>query len=313
MIILAGIAMLLCPGFAAASPPEIGLDFPRTAGTVGDPFPMTLTASGTDSGLGEPQPLPDRIGPFHVLDGSWRKDSTAEGGDAWVWSGRLAAYETGELELPSFTVRFPQADEFLELTTEPKQVSIASVLGGSDEGEELADLKRPSSVEPDYRALFLAVIILVGLMAVAGAVWWIQRRFAGKLAAVSQPKDPFHRMPPHEWAYQALQELLRTGQADPERAGPFFQEISRILKLYLGGRFRVELMECTTSEIPPALHQAGAAEGSILKTEQILLRCDMVKFAGHRPESVAFRSAVEEAYALVDETRPAPAAGQGAT
>ncbi len=306
-LVLTAIALLLLCSQAAAGTPELVVEFPRTAGTVGDRFPMTINATGADSGNWESIPLQEQIGPFHVLDGAWRKLDHPDGDDAWVWSGNLAAYEPGDLELPAFAVRFRLADEVLEATTEPFAVTIESVLAEEGQDAELADLKGPAAVNPDYGALFLALAVLAGLFGAAGSVWWIQRRLAGKLAAVPQPADPFQRMPPHEWAYQALQDLLRSGRADPEHAGPFFQEIARILKLYLGGRFRIELLECTTSEVAPLLGQAGAGEDPIRKAERILLGCDMVKFAGHRPDPAAFRTTVEEAYALGFSDAPVPA------
>ena len=304
------VAMLLLCGPAMADPPELTLEFPQTAGTVGDRFPITVRVTGAGAGSWEPLPLPDSIGPFEVLDGDWELSDNPEGDASWAWSGGLAAYEPGEIELPAFTVRFRLADDTIEATTQALEVTIESVLGAGDDPGELADLKAPASVDPDYGALVIALSVLAGLLAVAGVVRWIQHRFAGRLAAVPQPADPFKRMPPHEWAYQALQELLRSGNADPDHAGPFFEEIARILKLYLGGRFRIELMECTTSEIGPLLGQAGADANAIGKGERILLGCDLVKFADRRPQPAEFRSTVEEAYALVDATRPAEAQGR---
>jgi hypothetical protein len=273
---LAGIAIVLISGIVAAGSPEVVVEFPRTAGTVGDRFPMILSVSGTDSAGWEPLPLQTPIGPFYVLDGTWRHVVSDEADEAWVWNGDVAAYEPGELELPAVTVRFKLNDELLEATTEPITVTIESVLGEDDEGGELADLKGPVTVDPEYGALFLALSLLAGILALSAALWWLQRRLAGRLSAVPQPADPFQRMAPHEWAYQALQELLGNDQADPEHAGPFFEEIARILKLYLGGRFRIELMECTTAEMEPLLQQTGAGEKSCRQAERILSRCDMV-------------------------------------
>jgi hypothetical protein len=302
--ILSAVLLVVLCGPAVAAAPDLEVSFPQRAGTVGDRFPISLHASGQGSGDWEPLEIPDRIGPFHVLDGSWRQEPTEDGDVVWVWSGGLAAYEPGELELPAISVRFRSAGEVLESSTEPIAVTIESVLGAGDDDGELSDLKDPAAVEPDYTALMLALSILAVLLLAAAVVWWVQRRYAGRLAAVPQPADPFKRMTPHEWAYQALQELLRDSLADPEHAGPFFEEIARILKLYLGGRFRIDLMESTTSEIGPLLSQAGAAADPITRSGKIFGICDMVKFAGHLPRPADFRSTVEEAYALVDATRP---------
>ena len=50
----------------------------------------------------------------------------------------------------------------------------------------------------------------------------------------------------------------------------FYSELSRILKRYLSGRFRVPLMEETTEEVPPRLVEAGAPEGAIEATVDVI-------------------------------------------
>jgi hypothetical protein len=288
---------------------EVGIDLAPQEGTVGDQLMLTLTVVPPDGYEAAPADLPEEIGPFQVIDGSWRQ-GPEEGDLHWTWTGTIAAYETGDLELPEIQVVIPGDSTETTVTgsSSPLQVSIQSVLDASQEsaGEpSIADLKPPASIAPDYTVVIIALAFLAALLVVALVIRFLQKRYGHRLAAAAQPVDPFNRMLPHEWAYQALQALLEGGNAVPEKSGPFFEEVARILKLYFSGRFRVELMETVTCDVPDALRQTGV-EGSVLETlERILLRCDLVKFADVHPAADEFRQVVEDSYALVDATKPA--------
>jgi hypothetical protein len=89
------------------------------------------------------------------------------------------------------------------------------------------------------------------------------------------------------------------------RVDAFHAELSRIVKRYLEGRYRVDLLERTTSEVAAALVEGDVPRDRIDETSALLMTCDEVKFAGVRPRAEACRARVEEAYRLVDATRPA--------
>ena len=90
----------------------------------------------------------------------------------------------------------------------------------------------------------------------------------------------------------------------------FYEELSRILKRYLGGRFRIDLMESTTSEIHGLLSQTGIESDAARETENLLINCDQVKFAKSCPDAASCKQAVEQVYRIVDTTRPADAGGE---
>jgi hypothetical protein len=111
-------------------------------------------------------------------------------------------------------------------------------------------------------------------------------------------------MPPHEWVYEELRQLLQRRIPEQGQVDLFYSELSRILKRYLGGRYRLDLMEHTTDEIAPLLEQVGAHERALAGVARVLGECDRVKFAKERPEAEAWRRAVEAVYEIVDETKP---------
>lgn len=280
--------------------------------TVGDPIQAILTVDLPAGSRLDPPDLRASLGGWTVSSARWTGPDPAPGGLRWTWNATLTAFETGVLEVPSMEIPFFGSGEARTLRTEPRTITIRSVLSPAErEAEEagkqpeIGDLKSEVSVPADFGPLKKALAVVVGLLAVSALAWWLQRRYASRLAAVPAPTDPFRRLPPHVWAYQELQRLLEQRLPESGKVDRFFSELSRILKLYLGGRYRVDLMEHTTEELVPLLGQAGAPSSPLLACRGLLERCDLVKFARLLPPLEACRDAVEEAYRIVDVTKPA--------
>jgi hypothetical protein len=118
------------------------------------------------------------------------------------------------------------------------------------------------------------------------------------------PTDPFHRVAPHVWVYGELQKLIERRLPEEGRVEEFYAELSRILKRYLSGRYRVELLEQTTEELPAALRQAGAPVSSIQDAEDVLREADLVKFARETPGASQWKAGIDRVYRIVDRTKP---------
>jgi hypothetical protein len=283
--------------------PRAVLEVSPREGTVGDLLEVTLEIV-TPTGFVVERPELGPVGSFTFRARSW--EGPLESGEElrWVWKGTVAAFETGELELPGAVVHLTGPEGAGTVRSEPVGLEIRSVIAEGEAEAELADLKGPASIPPDYGALRQAAVVLAILVGISVLAWWLHRRWAHRLAAVPAPDDPFHRMPPHEWVYKELQHLLERRLAEQGETDAFFSELSRILKTYLGGRYRVDLMERTTAEVSDDLRGAGAVREAIPPTRALLERADRVKFARERPDPTECREAVEAVYGIVDATRP---------
>ena len=272
--------------------------------TIGDPVSVRLLIETADDPLPIRQQLGPELGPFTVLDEQWSEQTADTGRRIWLWSATIAAYETGEQEFPALFVAAESADA-PGWETEPFTIDVVSVLEdvGSEAGEvEIADLKGPASVAANLLPLVLAGVVLVVLLAVAALLWWLNRRYAARLAAVPAVEDPFARIPPHEWAFAQLRKLLdEQGRSSSDR---FYERLAWILKRYLGGRYRVDLLELTTDEVRPALEQAGSPSTALARITPVLGGCDAVKFAKYRPSEVERKEIVERVYGIIDQTKP---------
>jgi len=304
------LAAISFPASIAGATARATLDVEPLEATVGDRLAVVLGVELPADAVLELPTLGPRLGPFTVFEGAWEGPIVVEGEEVvrYRWTGALGAFETGELEVPAIHLRVEGSGETEPLSTDPVRVDIVSVLEDEElsaaEAAELADIKPPVSIAADYGPLRAALIVFGVLLGVAAVLWWLQRRYASKLAAVAAPEDPFHRMPPHEWVYNELKGLLERRIAEQGQIDLFYGDLGWILKRYLSGRYRIDLMEHTTEEVGPLLEQAGAPEAALEAIDRALGACDRVKFARERPGPPAWREAVEAVYDIVDETKP---------
>ena len=268
--------------------------------SIGDAVAVSLVVDLPDDAE-PPEPLVGTWGDFELLSGAWSEveTETTQGCRSFRWEGRVSVYRTGQAELPSRRLA-------PDVRTEARTVNVRSLVGekeASGEAVELEDLKGQLSLVGDYRALWIALGAIGLLLVGALLAWWLQRRYGNRQAP--PPPDPFEHVPPHQWVYAELQKLLEERLPEQGLIDEFHSRVSAILKRYLGGRYRVDLMERTTEELPRRLRQAGAPDAAVRDARSVLERCDVVKFAAERPGADACKSIVEEIYRIVDTTKPA--------
>lgn len=301
--IAALLAVVAGPGVAA----ELVVQPSET--TVGARIQARLTFDVPPGAAFDPPQIGPDLGPFQVFDGRWLAPEDGTPGP-WTWEGQLAAFETGDLTVPSIKLRLVRDGEPEVVETSEVEVRIVTVL--SDDAD-LAGLKDTASLVADHGPLLLGLGSALVLLALAGVAWWIHRRYARRFEAVAVPEDVFRRLPPHEWVYDELKRLLEARLLEQRQFERFYEELARIMKQYAGGRFRVDLMERTSEEVPSALRQAGAAENAVLSVSSLLREADAIKFAASVPDPARCRAAVERAYGIVDATRPREATSPDAT
>ncbi|HZN55243.1 MAG TPA: hypothetical protein VFB67_07965 [Candidatus Polarisedimenticolaceae bacterium] len=295
---------LLAAGRAADAATATLALAPLKAG-LGDPLAARLTVSLEPGESVDTAPLPVAWGPAQVLSGAWEP---AAPGQPRVWSGTVAVYQLGETTVPPVSVPILKGAERAEAATTAVTVTIeGTVPAGATPPPEIADLKPPASIPPDFGAVRAAAAAFLGLVVLALAAWLLWRRYAARLAAVATPADPFRKLPPHVWVYEELERLLARRLAEEGKVGQFYDELTHIVKQYLEGRYRVDLLERTTSEVPAALKSAGASSDAGALARALLESGDRVKFARLEAQAADCRAAVEEAYRLVDMTKPVEA------
>lgn len=318
LLAVLGGGVALAQGVPEVAEPDrrIRLEVGQVEAAVGDRIETTLVLQLGPAETFLPPEIGPQWGPFEVLDGEWSESAPDGRARTWIWKGGLAVYRVGTFTIPEKKIEFGVDPDRGSLRTEPMEIVIESVLEATEtepdspEAPALSDLKGQVSIPADFHALVWAGSILLLLLAASGAIWWLHRRYAAGLAAVETPTGLFDRIPPHQWVYAELQQLLERRLPEQGEIDVFYAELSRIVRRYLGGRYRVELMERTTAEIPDRLLQAGAPREILGAVQGVMEQCDAVKFAAVRPGSDAWKSVVEEIYRIVDTTKPQTAASE---
>ena len=117
-----------------------------------------------------------------------------------------------------------------------------------------------------------------------------------------------HRPPPppvqpHERAFTRLAKLAASDLLENGAFAAYYTELSETLREYLGGRFRFDSMDLTTTELVQRLKRVRM-QGMILEEVVVLLGdFDLVKFAKAEPAPETARDALRQVERLVTKTR----------
>lgn len=150
----------------------------------------------------------------------------------------------------------------------------------------------------DYGLWILAVIIV---LAIGGFVFYMMKKKKNPFAAPA-PKP----VPPYEKAIDELSRLRAEKLCEQGKEKEFYTRLTDILRIYLNGRFGINAMEMTSTQIRRVLEANEETRLSKENMERVLETADFVKFAKVRPlpdDNVrAFNSAMQ----FVEDTKPRP-------
>jgi hypothetical protein len=167
-----------------------------------------------------------------------------------------------------------------QLTLQTEAITVEVTAAVPQQAPSLAQLRGPADPVPlpqppllnTYRWLALAAC---GLIAGAGALWWLRRR---RQVAQAGPV-----LTPSELAYLELQHLL-DNEAAREDAKLFYVELTAIVRRYIERTTAIHAPEQTTQEFLHEISRRGdfpVAEAQRLKN--FLEAADLVKFAALEP------------------------------
>jgi len=305
-VVLVGVCLLLAPSSAGAQS-RLRTDVDTTVVTVGDRITMTVSVDHDASAQAR---LPDSLalGSFEVLAARALPLATTDNRTTSAWTLTLAAFELGELEIPSFPVEVVAADGSLEsLETDPYDVRVVSV--GVDESGEIRDIRGPLGIP--ISSLVILLWVLVPLL-LAALLWVVVRRLRPGGADVSRAAlGPLPR-PPSEVALEALAALEASPLLERGQVKEYHIAASDILRTYVEARFRIEALEMTTREVLEDLSAVGADASFRVGLRNFLEACDLVKFAKARPDADRSRAVLDLGRRIIVESQPVATATAGA-
>lgn len=297
MAALAVVALVAgSPGCGAPRPPAEGVEWTASCSAdsagVGDPFRIELRglwpAARGEAALAW-SPSPDTL-----LVAA--RDSSGVRAPAG-WNGRayrltLLASRPGVLKLPPIALVGAQGE-----TLALAQVGLLRV-GSRVGGEAQADL-RPLAPFASLRGFpWLAAGAAALLLAGAIAAWLLLRR--RRLRALLAPEAP--PVPPMEEFRLGMEALVGRRRLERGEFRDFVQELSWVLRRYLGRRWERPALEATRPEIVgwlPATRLCVRDQGRLASW---LEETDRIKFAGEIPLSRRAEELLEEAREIAGRT-----------
>lgn len=262
--------------------------------TVADRLQFTIEARTPESAEVELPDPGEQIGEFTVV-----RYENAEprliGEDrlltarTWLLDPPLA----GEYEIPSFEIRLGDGRT---LETQAIPISVVSVIPETEEAPELRDIAPPVAM-PGFSP-WVYFLMGVGAAAIAAGAYLLLRRRRRRAEMAAAPE------PPHQVALRELRRLLDENLIEKGEAKLFYLRLSNILRRYVEDRFGIRAPEQTTEEFLSNLRREYVfADLQKELLEEVLIHCDMVKFAEHQPSREEVDGAVNSCAQFIAETR----------
>jgi hypothetical protein len=306
-----GLAPALLLGFTVAAGPakvagqrlpaqesSIRAEVDTTVLTVGDRVTLTIYVDHpAESRVAWPDSLD--LTPFEVLDARVEAPAGVEDRVSSSLVLTLAAFETGELEIPGIPVEVVGPGwERTTLQTSRFAIWVRSV--GLDEGGDIREIKGPLSIP---RSLLGILLWVLGAVGAVGLGWLLFRRIGrgGGPESVVPTSPP---RPPHEVALEALARLEASPLLERGEVKEYHIRASEIMRVYVEGRFRVPAREMTTLDLTREMERVQVDPVLLEEFRRYLHRCDMVKFAKDRPGMEAAGALLALGRRLVEATVP---------
>lgn len=145
------------------------------------------------------------------------------------------------------------------------------------------------------------VILALALIAAGLCLWLVYRKNGTLIVRHVKPVDPY------ELAMTELARLRERKLAETGQEKEYYTSLVDILRTYLDGRFGINAMEMSSTQILASLRENPDTRGNHTCIKQILELADFVKFAKVRPMPDDNIKTYNNVVQFVEETKPAPA------
>jgi len=145
--------------------------------------------------------------------------------------------------------------------------------------------------------------IILALLLIAGAIFAYIKWF--KKGGIKLPLMPLKKpIPPYELAIKRLNELHEEHLCERGAEKIYYTRLTDILRNYLQGRFGINAMEMTSTQIMQAIESAEIAPGLYPQIDMTLRTADFVKFAKVKPTPTENDKTFKAVVSFVEQTRP---------
>jgi hypothetical protein len=206
-----------------------------------------------------------------------------------------------ELTLPPIPIAVTRASgEYLTLCTTPHTIVIDEPIANEPEAAPQGNPPPRPQREVWTLARDLTYGGLIGALAAALIalliLWWRRRP--------KPPIPPPPPRPPWEVALEALQDLRRAQLVAEGKRAEHVDQVSDVVRVYLGARFGFDGIESTTDEVLQALRRIQPPLLVFDDVRRLLQDSDLVKFARWSPTDEDCEQVLDTAERIVRATMP---------
>ncbi|MBO4977712.1 MAG: hypothetical protein J6C67_03225 [Muribaculaceae bacterium] len=294
---------------AAAQSPRITVEMDSNIMTMGSQTALKVTvdlpSDMTPRLVGFPEIAPDgpgyvQFGPAQIVAAD---TSHIMAGDRRhiVCNYVLQAFDPGLYTLPRFGVVRSDGDTLFS-DPEPLKVNAVEVDTVAMQLKPMAPIASAGMKWHDYIPMWLLWLLLVSVVLAAGIFCIFKFRKREEFIKLEHIKP----VPPFELAMQRLDALRSERLAQSGHEKEFYTRLTDILRQYLQGRFGINAMEMTTTQIVKALRADTFTRRPADLIDEVLRIADFVKFAKERPLADDNERALRRAVDFVADTKPVP-------
>jgi hypothetical protein len=214
---------------------------------------------------------------------------------------RLEPFLSGNYQLPAFTFVFYKSDgsedQKHELTTEPVDIEVTSLLGEDRAKLVIDDIEDVVELPGETSFLWIWLIIVIAVVAAVIAIrLYLRRKRVAELVKIYKSA--------HEIAYDRLRILVKDDPVKAGRIKEFYERISDILRHYIEHRFELKAPERTTEEFLFELQYTDVLSGTDKDNlKEFLTHCDLVKFAKHSPTTQQIQRTFDLVKDFIEKTK----------
>ncbi|MCX6640988.1 MAG: hypothetical protein NTW14_11010 [bacterium] len=312
------LSILIFISFSSASPAAASITaslqgLPDST-KFGDPLKLQITVTSPPDGK---ILLPDwtkALEPFELLSPpDTSQQQIVNGQRQWNLKLNAVCYQAGAQVFKSLTFKWISADGSVidSAATDVKIVEVQnvipdSILAVADSTQQPHHLLRPNrqwKLGYSLADFYIYILILFGAAAAYFLIrWYLRKRRSKVVEAVAGPPPE----PAHVIALRALDHLRDQQLFQAGRIKDYYSELSEILRRYFELRFDVPAMESTSFQLLRDIEVHLGDKELIASLETLLTDADLAKFAKHQPNANTCQQDLEQAYTLVNQTKPAP-------
>jgi heme/copper-type cytochrome/quinol oxidase subunit 2 len=212
----------------------------------------------------------------------------------------FSKYDSSGITIPSIPIVYTKEGDNDRYTINTNEIDIVVETLEVDLNAEIQDVKAPIKIQLDWYILtIIALIILVILL----VLYYLYRRYFKKEQGTIVKKRVLI-IPPYKIALSELRKLEEKKLWQQGKVKDFHSEITGIIRKYFEDRFYFLALEMPSSEIMDQLKDIKKSKPVLDLTKEFLSNADLVKFAKFEPLPSINEEMINQAYDIVNRTKP---------